>query len=77
MTIVKNRIIRKKEKHALAEKEFVYWLEDFRGYLLEADFENIDINIIIRQFKRRLKRLPRTWATVTRLHDYIKWTDVI
>ncbi|ARV76965.1 hypothetical protein PHABIO_334 [Pseudomonas phage Phabio] len=51
---------------------FHYWMADLRGYLLEADHENIDLRIIFRQFKRRLKRERIKIATVTRMHYYVK-----
>lgn len=51
---------------------FNYWMADLRGYLLEADHENIDLRIIYRQFKRRLKRERIKIATATRMAYYIK-----
>lgn len=62
----------KKKKHDLdrANEAFIYWLQDLRGYLLEADHENIDLRIIHGQFKRRLKRMKRRVGSVTRMTAY-------
>lgn len=63
---------KKDEQVTKCLRMFMEWLADFRGYLLEADHENIDLRIIKRQFKRKLKRLPKGWWSVTRMEGYAK-----
>lgn len=65
------RIIKKIHARLDAEFDFMEWLNDFHCYLVEADFENIDLRVIIQQFKRKLKRLPVKYGTVTRLGYYV------
>lgn len=69
---VKHRITKKKEKLERGLELFMYWMSDFRGFLLEADHENIDLLIIRKQFKRKLKRMKPKYGTVTRLQYYCK-----
>lgn len=69
---VKRRITKKKEKLEHGLELFMYWMSDLRGFLLEADHENIDLRIIRRQFKRKLKRMKPKYGTVTRLQYYCK-----
>lgn len=69
---VKPRTIKKREKLNRGIELFMYWMLDLRGFLLEADHENIDLCIIRRQFKRKLKRMKPKYGTVTRLQYYCK-----
>lgn len=69
---VKPRTTKKKEKLERGLELFLYWMADLRGFLLEADHENIDLGIIRRQFKRKLKRMKPKYGTVTRLQYYCK-----
>lgn len=66
------RIKKKQNKEIACTRLMLEWFSDLRGYLLEADYENIDKRIIIRQAKRRLKLLPKHWYTVTRLTYYVR-----
>lgn len=66
------RVTKKIRLKQLSDDLFLEWLNDFRCYLLEADFENIDKCIIRKQFKRRLKRLKLRGVTVTRLDYYYR-----
>lgn len=63
--------LQKKNRTTVEEATaFCYWLQDLRGYLLEADFEGINQRIILNQFKRRLKRLKGDIGRVTNLMKY-------
>lgn len=70
--LTKFRITKKKEKLERGLELFMYWMSDFRGFLLEADHENIDLLIIRKQFKRKLKRMKPKYGTATRLQYYCK-----
>lgn len=62
---------KKRHTQAVRFTNYVMWMMDLRGYLLEADHENIDMRIILRQFKRRIKREP-TFAVVTNMTRYCR-----
>lgn len=66
------RLKKKRKKEITCTRLMLEWFSDLRGYLLEADYENIDKRIIIRQAKRRLKLLPKHWYTATRLSYYVR-----
>lgn len=50
------------------------WFNDLRAYLLEAMFENIDLRIIARQFKRKLssRGVNNRYFKRTRMDEYVK-----
>jgi len=73
MAVILTRQQKKTEKETKQLRLFLDWMSDLRGYLLEADHENIDRRIIIKQFKRKLKRMPKGWYTVTRLAGYVRF----
>lgn len=66
------RIINKKNALDNDLDLFMEWINDLRCYLVEADHENIDRNIIIRQFKRKFKKAKFKYAVITRFAYYIK-----
>lgn len=48
------------------------WFQDFRGAMLEALEENIDVRVIVRQFKRKMIRRGNynRWFNRTRMGHY-------
>lgn len=67
-----SRRAKKRNKLFSDWNEFLKWLTDYRGYLLEADQENADLRIIDQQFKRRLVGRNNCAFKATRMHKYRK-----